>query len=148
MEYKRGVTVEDMIFGDNHIFTREEIYIIGTKIIDIIEYLHERNIVHRDIRIPNVIIDGEEVYFIDFGLARVVNNERYIPSVDFSYLGHLLLHLYYSSFNKTNKKSKPWYEELELTIYELKFLRKLLGLDDVYQSIHDLKRDFLDMKIS
>lgn len=54
----------------------------------------------------------------------------------------------YLFFKNTNKKSKPWYEELELTIYELKLLRKLLGLDDVYKSIHDLKRDFLDMKIS
>lgn len=148
LEYKRGRTVEDMIFGDNHIFTRDEIYKIGTKIIDIIKYLHERNIVHRDIRIPNVIIYGEEVYLIDFGLARLVNNERYIPSVDFSYLGHLLLHLYYSSFEKTNKKSKPWYEELDLTIYELTFLKKLLGLDDVYQSINDLKKDFIEMKMS
>jgi N-acetylneuraminate synthase len=39
-------------------------------------------------------------------------------------------------------------EELDLTIYELTFFKKLLGLDDVYQSINDLNRDFIEMKMS
>ncbi|WP_330409719.1 protein kinase domain-containing protein [Romboutsia maritimum] len=98
MEYKIGKPIEEMIFGDNHIFTPAEIYKAGIKIIGIIRYLHERNIVHRDIRVPNVIIDDDDVYLIDFSLARLVNNERYVPSVDFSYLGHLLIHLHYPSF--------------------------------------------------
>ncbi|MBV7274026.1 protein kinase [Clostridium sp. PL3] len=147
LEYKSGKTVEDMIFGDNYIFTPSEIYKIGIRIIDIIKYLHERNIVHRDIRVPNVIINEEDVYLIDFGLARVVNNERYIPSVDFSYFGHLLLHLYYSSFKKTNRKSQSWYDELELSSSELKFLKRLLGLDEEYKNIYDVEKDFLTLEI-
>jgi serine/threonine protein kinase len=147
LEYKSGKTIEDMLFGDNHIFTATEIYKVGIKIIDIIKYLHERNIVHRDIRVPNVIIDEEDVYLIDFGLARLINNERYTPSVDFAYLGHLLLHLYYSSFKKTNKKSEPWYNELELSLGEMNFLKKLLALDDIYKSIYDVEKDFLELEI-
>ncbi|EKQ57657.1 MULTISPECIES: serine/threonine protein kinase [Clostridium] len=147
LEYKRGKTIEDMIFGDKHIFTPDEIFNIGIKVIEIIKYLHERNIVHRDIRVPNVIINGDEVYLIDFGLARIINNDKYIPPVDFLYLGHLLIHLYYSSFEKTNKKSKPWYEELELSKGELKFLRKLLELDDAYRSIYDVEGDFKELKV-
>ena len=142
LEYKKGKTIEDMIFGDNHIFTNAEIYKIGIKLIGIIKYLHERNIVHRDIRLPNVIIDEEDVYLIDFGLARLVNNERYTPSVDFSYLGHLLLYLYYSSFKKTNKKSKPWYDELELTEKQMIFLKKLIGIQERYKSVIDVEYDF------
>ena len=145
LEYKTGKTIEDMIFGDKHMFTPDEIYKVGIKIIDIIKYLHERNIVHRDIRIPNVIINGDDVYLIDFGLARFINNEKYIPSVDFTYLGHLLLHLYYSSFKKSNKKSKPWYDELELSLGELNFLKKLLELGDSYKSIYDIERDFIEI---
>ena len=147
LEYKSGKTIEDMLFGDNHIFTATEIYKVGIKIIDIIKYLHERNIVHRDIRVPNVIIDEEDIYLIDFGLARLVNKERYTPSVDFAYLGHLLLHLYYSSFKKTNKKSEPWYSELELSLGEVNFLKKLLGLDHIYKSIYDVEKDFLKLEI-
>jgi serine/threonine-protein kinase len=103
LEYKTGKTIEEMIFGDNHIFTPAEIYKVGIEIIGIIKYLHERHIVHRDIRVPNVIIDEDDVYLIDFGLARLVNNESYVPYVDFSHFGHLLIHLYYSSFKKIIK---------------------------------------------
>ncbi|MCE5219754.1 MAG: protein kinase family protein [Clostridium sp.] len=147
LEYKSGKTIEDILFGDNHIFTSSEIYKVGIKVIGIIKYLHERSIVHRDIRVPNVIIEEEEVYLIDFGLARLINNERYTPSVDFAYLGHLLLHLYYSSFKKTNKKSEPWYNELELSLGEMNLLKRLLGLDDIYQSIYDVEKDFLKLEI-
>ncbi|MFT8313048.1 MAG: protein kinase [Clostridium sp.] len=143
LEYKSGKTIEDMIFGNKHRFSKYEIYKIGIKLIDIIKYLHGRSIVHRDIRVPNVIIDEERVYLIDFGLARLIDNKKYTHYEDFIYFGHLLLHLYYSSFTKTNKKSKPWYEELELSSIELKFLKKLLGLDREYKSIYDIEKDFL-----
>lgn len=147
LEYKKGKTIEDMLFGDKYVFTPSEIYKVGIKLIDIMKYLHERNIVHRDIRVPNVIVDKGEVYLIDFGLARLINGERYTPSVDFSYFGHLLLHLYYSSFKKTNEKSEPWYNELDLSLSELNFLKKLLGLNEKYRSIYDVERDFLELGI-
>lgn len=148
LEYKNGKTIEDMIFGDKHIFTSDEIYKIGIKVIEIIKYLHKNNIVHRDIRVPNVIINEDEVYLIDFGLARIINDDRYIPSVDFLYLGHLLIHLHYSSFKKTNRKSKPWYDELELSKGEFNFLKRLLGIDEVYKDIYEVERDFINLKIA
>lgn len=148
LEYKKGSTIEHMIFGYSHKFTSDEIYRIGSKLIEIIEYLHRNNIVHRDIRVPNVIINEEDVYLIDFGLARFIDNKKYMPCEDFLYLGHLLLHLYYSSFQKTNVKSKPWYNELQLSLDELNFLRKLLGLDDIYKNIYDVEKDFFKLKIT
>ncbi|RMD00240.1 protein kinase family protein [Clostridium autoethanogenum] len=147
LEYKKGKTIEEMLFGDNHVFTPSEIYKVGVKLIDIMKYLHERNIVHRDIRVPNVIIDEEEVYLIDFGLARLINSKKYIPSVDFSYFGQLLLYLYYSSFKKTNKKSEPWYDELDLSLNELNFLKRLLGLNERYKNIYAVERDFLELGV-
>ncbi len=147
LEYKSGKTIENIIFGDKHRFTNCEIYKIGIKLIDIIKYLHKRNIVHRDVRIPNVIIDGEQVYLIDFGLARLIDNVKYMPSEDFLYLGHLLLRLYYSSFIKTHKKSRPWYEELELSSHELNFFKRLLGLDGEYKNIYDVEKDFLKLEL-
>ncbi len=145
LEYKTGKTIEEMLFGDNHIFTPTEIYNVGIKIIGIIKYLHERNIVHRDIRVPNVIIDKGDVYLIDFGLARSVDSERYLHSVDFSHFGHLLIHLHYSSFTKKYIKSKPWYDELELAEKEIVFLKRLIGIQDRYENIIDIEYDFYQL---
>lgn len=75
-----------------------------------------------------------------------MDNKRYIPSVDFSYLGHLLIYLYYSSFTKTSKKSKPWYDELKLSMGEINFLKKLLRIDNPYRSIYEVKKDFIRLK--
>jgi len=148
LEYKKGNTLEQMIFGDDHQFKSFEIYTIASKLIKIIKYLHKKDIVHRDIRLPNVIVNQKDVYLIDFGLARPIDNKKYVYCEDFLYLGHLLIHLYYSSFKKTSRKSRPWYNELGLSSEELNFLKKLLGLNDVYKSIFNLEEDFLKLKIT
>ena len=50
----------------------------------------------------------------------------------------------YSSFQKKDKKSQPWYEELPLKENQKRFLKRLLGLDIVYESITDIETDFID----
>ncbi|MCH3963367.1 MAG: protein kinase [Clostridium sp.] len=145
MEYKKGKTLEDMIFNDMYKFNQREIYKIGIEIINIMQYLHERNIVHRDIRIPNVIIDKNRISLVDFGLARHVDNIKYKFYDDFSYFGHLLLYLYYSSFVKKSRIKKPWYEELELSHRQINFLKKLFDLNGGYKSIYGIKEEFLKL---
>ncbi len=146
LEYIKGKTVEEVIFEDKYVFSLDEIYKIGIKIINIVKYLHSKNIVHRDIRVPNVILNENNVYLVDFGLARFINNKKYRVEDDFSYIGHLLLHLYYTSYESINKKSRPWYEELTLSLEEKMFLKRLLGIDEVYKNIYDLERDFLNLE--
>lgn len=145
LEFKNGNTVKDLLFKYNHKFTKEEIFNIGIKLINIIKYIHENGVVHRDIRIPNVLIYKEEVYLIDFGLARWADNNKYPYDIDFSYLGDFLLYLLYSSFKgKENHKKLPWYEELTLTNKQKLFLKKLLGLEPVYESISEIEIDFIE----
>lgn len=146
LEYKNGCTVKDLLFKHNHKFSEEEFYRIGMQLIGIISYLHVHGIVHRDIRIPNVVTDQGKVYLIDFGLAK--RAEKTVPfDLDFSYLGDFLLYLLYSSFEKTIKrkpwhKELPWYEELSLTPEQKVFLKKLFGLEAQYESIWDVETDF------
>lgn len=144
LEYKTGFTVEDLLFKYKHKFTNEEFFNIGFKLIKIIKYVHENGVVHRDIRIPNVLIDKEEVYLIDFGLARWVDNNRYSYDLDYSYLGEFLLYLLYSSFEKEGKNRKlSWYNELTLTNNQIIFLKKLLRLEKAYENIKDVEIDFI-----
>ncbi|WP_027625691.1 protein kinase family protein [Clostridium lundense] len=144
LEFKNGSTVEDILFKYKHKFNRKEFFNIGIKLIRIIMYLHENGVVHRDIRIPNVLVDNGEVYLIDFGLARWVDNNQYPYNLDFSYLGDFLLYLLYSSFEiKGKHKKMPWYEELLLTFEQKVFLKKLLGIKLMYEDIHDIEVDFI-----
>lgn len=144
LEFKGGVTIEEMIFKYKHKFSSEEFFLIGIKLIRIIKYLHQNGIVHRDIRIPNVLIDNDEVYLIDFGLARWVDSNKYQYKLDFSFLGELLLYLLYSSFETKEKYKKlPWYKELNLTSNQKLFFKKLLRLELEYESISDIEVEFI-----
>ncbi len=142
LEKKDGAPIETMLFKQRHVFTGHEIFNIGRQLIEIIQYLHTQGIVHRDIRIPNVLIDGDTVSLVDFGLARWEDDKRYTRDIDFSYLGDLLLYLLYSSYRKTKRKSRPWYEELSLTSQQQLFLKRLLKLEKPFQEIDQVFDDF------
>ena len=143
LELKPGTTLKDMIFKYYHKFSDEEIFDVGIKIINIIKYLHENGVVHRDIRIPNVLIDREDVYLIDFGLARFADNNIYKYDLDYSYFGDLLLYLIYSSFPKEGIKRLPWHEELLMKESQKLFIKRLMGIEAIYDSIHEIETDFI-----
>ena len=142
IEEKIGYTVEHMLFKQKHSFLKKEIYNIGKQLIQIISYLHKNNIVHRDIRIPNIIINEDTVSLVDFGLARFIDDKVYTRDIDFSYLGDLLLYLLYSSIEVKEDKKIPWYDELMISNNEKLFLKKLLRLEEPYKTIEEIEYDF------
>lgn len=148
LEYKQGITFEAIIFKQKHVFTRNEIYYIGKQMIEILNYLHGKGVVHRDIRVSNTLYSDNRIYLVDFGLARWIDNKKYKADIDFSYFGDFLLHLYYTSFTDKPKKSKPWYEELVLNSKEFVFLKKLMGIEERYKNINEVKIDFEEIFIN
>lgn len=147
LEYIEGEVVEDLLFRDNHRFSREEIYDYCEKMIDIIEFLHKNHIVHRDIRTPNVILkDNNELALIDFGLARIINKKNYEKELDYWYLGDFLIHLYYSSYEPESEEERPWYKELDLNNEELVFIKRLMGIKKCYSNIREIKEQFEKIK--
>ncbi|HWQ40862.1 MAG TPA: protein kinase family protein [Desulfosporosinus sp.] len=144
IEFKKGRTFEDIIYLDKHVFEREEIYRVASQLIEILKYLHSKSIVHRDIRVPNTLYDGQKVNLVDFGLARWINNKKYRADMDFAFLGDFLLHLYYSSFEFKSCKKRPWYDELQLHPKELLFLKRLMGVNQRYTSISEVEHEFYE----
>lgn len=147
LEYIDGVVFEDLLARDNHRFTKEEIYNIAGQLLDIVEVLHNNNIVHRDIRMPNVILkENNQLALIDFGLARFVDDKRYTKKIDYWFIGDFLIHLYYSNYEETEEEEKPWYEELDLNKEEEVFLKKLLGIEGSYKNIKEIKMQLEKIK--
>lgn len=140
LEFVEGKVFEDILREDGHEFERDEIYKTAGQILEMVEILHTNNIVHRDIRLPNVILkkDGE-LSLIDFGLSRTID-KNHLKDIDFWFIGDFLIHLYYSSYKgKNTKEERPWFEELDLTSDEKIFLKRLMGIEDKYQSIDEIK---------
>ncbi|MGL5152514.1 MAG: protein kinase domain-containing protein [Clostridium sp.] len=147
LEYKEGSTFEEIIYKENYVFTKSEIYDITDKIINLIEILENNNVVHKDIRVSNVILrEDKSLALIDFGLARFINNEKYTEDLDFWYLGDFILHLYYTSFEAKDNKKRPWYQELNLTNREKCFIRRLMAIDEKFKSIEEVKDCFSKIK--
>lgn len=147
LEYIEGKTFAELLYKDHYELKREEIYEIGSKLIEFVEILYENNIVHKDIRCANVIQkENKELVLIDFGLARFVDNKKYTKDMDFWYISDFLIHLYYSSYQYSLDEERPWFEELDLSKKEKFFLKSLMGIESKYKSIEKIKEDFEEIK--
>lgn len=148
LEYKSGKTFEKMIYEEQYVFSKEEIYEIGLQILDIIRVLEDQQIVHKDIRVANVICSQNKgISLIDFGLARCIDNKRYRAEEDYWYLADFLIHLYYTKHHKKRIVSRYWYKELELTVSERKFLKKLMGFGTKYVTIDEIENDLQKLQM-
>jgi serine/threonine protein kinase, bacterial len=155
MEYKEGKTYEDLIFLENMTFSEEEALKELYDVLVLVKLFHNIGWVHRDLRIPNILKNGEEKYIIDFGLARFINdnNSEQFDSLekklfrevsyksDFYALGHFLLFLLYSSFQPNTKVKRSWEEELDITHNTKRILRKMLQLDEPYLEVNQIMKD-------
>jgi serine/threonine protein kinase len=146
--YIEGSVIEDILTETSYIFTKDEIYHVCRQLLELVEILHNHNIVHRDIRPPNVIrLANNELALIDFGLARYIDNNRYTKDMDYWFIGDLIIHLFYSSYTDTGKPDRPWFEELDLTSEEIIFYKKLMGIEGSYQNIDEIKDDLIKIRL-
>ena len=141
LEYIEGEVFEDILRKDRYQFSREEIYQVCSQLLDMVEILHNCNIIHGDIRLPNIIRkDNKELCLIDFGLARILDNEHHTKDLDYWYIGDFLIHLYYTTYQNVSRISRPWFKELDLKPEEKVFLKRLMGIEDSYKNIHEIRQ--------
>lgn len=155
MEYIEGKNFEQLIFQAGRKYTEDAAFYVAFQLLDLIDFLHENEIIHRDIRIPNVIASGSKIRLIDLGLSRRVSQEvdrnvklkRHVrkemnPQADFYGLGHFLLFLLYSNFSFPNRtKESSWEEELEISHNAKQIIKRLLQIENPYVSCSEIKSD-------
>ncbi|WP_232699425.1 serine/threonine protein kinase [Brevibacillus daliensis] len=128
MTFFQGISLEEHLFHLKEEWDEQSSVLFMLEIIEIVHYLHTHGIVHRDIRVPNVVLVDRIPHLIDFGLARYLlpyekqnlpreifelsksentleqeeNIEKYHDTAsDFYAMGHFFLHLLYSGFSSS-----------------------------------------------
>ncbi|WP_134686681.1 serine/threonine protein kinase [Brevibacillus migulae] len=157
MTYMTGSTVEDLLFENHREYPQLKALQLVMEIAEIVLHLHQRGIIHRDVRIPNVILREGKPYLIDFGLARFLGDpatyesdtvdnyplekqikRRVEPASDLYALGHFLLFLLYSTYEASpDQEERSWEEELSIPGELRSILRRLLQLDPPYANVEE-----------
>ncbi|WP_066324609.1 serine/threonine protein kinase [Anoxybacteroides amylolyticum] len=160
MEYIDGETVESLIFEAGKMYTEQEALVVLQRVLEIVQFIHEKGIVHRDLRIPNILLKNDRVYIIDFGLARFLGEKTPLIDTyplekklrreidvksDIYALGHFLLFLLYSSYQPNTKEECSWEEELNLSEPVRMMLRKMLQIDEPFRDISELMKEIEQM---
>ncbi|KAA0550013.1 protein kinase [Bacillus sp. BGMRC 2118] len=155
MEYMKGSNLEEFVLVKRKVYNEFESLSILRKVVEVVDYIHSNNIVHRDLRLPNLLLHDDKVCIIDFGLAVYNGDTESITSTistsfekrlyrepifesDFYALGHFLLFLLYSGYVPSSRKERSWEEELTLTINTRCLLRKLLKIEEPFNQCREL----------
>ncbi|OAB40816.1 serine/threonine protein kinase [Paenibacillus glacialis] len=158
-EYVKGQTLEDLIFERGEVFSEQEALRFVRRLMEILSYVHEQGLVHLDIRLPNVILDGDQIHLIDFGLAshlgepirakfgsaeETTHREIAETPNDLYAIGHFILFMLYSGYNSDNfevELNSGWEDELTVSPLTKHMLRKLLQIDPPYTDPQQFVRD-------
>jgi serine/threonine protein kinase len=155
MTYISGMTMEDFLFEQHGTFTEKEAVTFVREAANIVRYLHHHGVIHRDVRIPNVIVRDGKPFLIDFGLARFLGDKatyesdsldsyplekqlkrKVEPASDLYALGHFLLFLLYSTYTpQPGQPERSWEEELTLSSEVRTMLRRLLQIEEPYPDV-------------
>ncbi|MGP7815953.1 protein kinase domain-containing protein [Niallia sp. 01092] len=145
MEFKKGKTLEKYLFDDQNKWNEKQTFLFGLELLELVDYLHSNEIAHRDLHIPNIIMVNNRPNIIDFGLAAICkNNDDSMFQYDFTGIGHILLFLFYSTYEpENNKKETSWQEELPISDEAKHIIKKLLTIEEPFKNSHQLKKAFI-----
>lgn len=168
-----GRSLQHWLRQDAHAFTMGEIREIGLQLIDLLEHLEERGILHGDLRPANILYDGKRVSLIDFGLSErapyaldsvFAGQPRFSdggvcqesnaddeplagPSFfapDRDGLASILLFLLYSDESRIKPGMQgAWREELDLSPALRQFLEDLFDENRFWASYAEVRKRFL-----
>jgi serine/threonine-protein kinase len=154
MSFIEGDNLEDEIFYHKKTFNEKEALHILSQLLELVDYLHKKDIYHQDLRIPNLLLKNKELFLIDFGLSKqgVVkelsssssHKQEWIQEMklqDYYDLGEILLYLLYTTYTSKNKKALPWIEELSLEKETVHLLKRLLQVHEPYANTIEMAAD-------
>ena len=125
---KLGPSLEDLFKLCNKKFSIETTIKLGINILSRLEFIHDRNIIHRDIK-PDCFLFGENlksstIYLIDFGLAKFYRNPISKNHIPYEKNQTLIGNIMYASLNSLKGITKSRRDDIESLGYMLVYFLK------------------------
>ena len=78
MDYIPSGSLEDLIEKNFSSLSLYNKYYIASQLVSSVAFLHQNNIMHRDIKAGNILVDKDyHIYLIDFGLSHIIGENEY-----------------------------------------------------------------------
>jgi serine/threonine protein kinase len=132
-----GKSLEDIFQMQQKKYTIKTVCMIGIQILDRLEFIHNKNIIHRDIKPDNFVVGLENkshiIYVLDFGLSKKFRSSRTHQHIKFTVNKKLTGTARYASINALKGCEQSRRDDLEAIGYVLMyFLRGSLP----WQGLH------------
>ena len=146
-------SLEDLI-NKYSTFSTKTVAMLGYQMVNILQYIHDRHIIHRDIKPDNFVMgakeDNAKLYILDFGLAKKYRSSRTLIQCPYIKKKKLTGTARYASIHALEAYEQSRRDDLESVGYVLMyFLRgnlpwqglKVRSKEDRYKKILERKRE-------